>query len=57
MCLSVAGTTDDGTLERVWGQVPHARVSESVEFVRHVLPLFRAALRAAATAPRSRISA
>jgi Mg-chelatase subunit ChlD len=45
VCLSVASSTDADALNRLWGNVPHARVEKAHELARHVEPLFRVALR------------
>lgn len=51
-CVSVRSGTDEAALERVWGNVPHSRLTDATQLARDVRPLFRAALRAAASSPR-----
>jgi nitric oxide reductase NorD protein len=52
-CLSVRSSTEQEILERVWGDVPHRRLEDASELQRHVRPLFRDAMRAAAASRRS----
>jgi Mg-chelatase subunit ChlD len=51
-CLSVRASTEQEVLERVWGDVPHRRLEDAAALARHVRPLFRDALRAAAASRR-----
>jgi Mg-chelatase subunit ChlD len=51
-CLSVRATTEQEVLDRVWGQVPHRRLEDAGALARHVRPLFRDALKAAAASRR-----
>jgi nitric oxide reductase activation protein len=51
-CLSVRATTEQEVLDRVWGQVPHRRLQDAGALARHVRPLFRDALKAAAASRR-----
>ena len=53
VCLSVGSTTDSAVVERVWGGVPHRRLSDSSELARSARPMFRLALRTAAATKRS----
>jgi nitric oxide reductase activation protein len=53
VCLSVGGSTDQATLGRVWGNVTHGHINTADELGRFAVPLFRAALKAAAPARMS----
>jgi nitric oxide reductase activation protein len=53
VCVSLGASTDQAKLDRVWGNVAHVHLERPEEFSRHVVPLFQAALRAAAPATRS----
>ncbi|MGH9034189.1 MAG: nitric oxide reductase activation protein NorD [Acidimicrobiia bacterium] len=48
VCVSVRSSTDEEALERLWGNVSHRRLPHPGELGRHVRPLFRVALQAAA---------
>jgi Mg-chelatase subunit ChlD len=52
-CVSVRASTEQDVLERVWGDVPHRRLEDASALARHVQPLFRDAMRAAAASRRS----
>jgi nitric oxide reductase activation protein len=47
-CVSVRAATEEDVLQQVWGDVPHRRLPDAAALERHVQPLFRDALRAAA---------
>jgi hypothetical protein len=48
VCLTVGTSTDDATLERLWGHVSHVDlVGPPADLGRHLLPLFGSALKAA----------
>lgn len=51
-CVSVRSATEPEVIERVWGNVPHRALEEPSELARHVIPLFRTALREAAASRR-----
>jgi len=52
VCISVASATDPTVQNRLWGSVTHARLSEASDIADRVVPMFRAALRAAGDTPR-----
>jgi Mg-chelatase subunit ChlD len=52
-CVSVRSSTEEDVLERVWGDVPHRRLEDPSALARHVLPLFRDAMRTAGASKRS----
>jgi nitric oxide reductase NorD protein len=53
VCLTVGTSTDDATLERMWGHVSHVDLVEPADLGRHLLPLFGSALKVANGRTRS----